>query len=143
MEMEEKKDPRKEFAEFLKKAYAAYIIKETRDGHNVPSQTDFALYLGVTQTSFSNWINATRPPDRDNLDLVATALGPEVYRMFGVPPRIPKDPTAYIMFSNLHKLTKAQRREIAERVVNMAEENSVEEEDDRSQGGLLTISAGA
>ena len=37
MEMEEKKDPRKEFSEFLKRAYAAYIVRETRNGGNVPS----------------------------------------------------------------------------------------------------------
>lgn len=110
MEMEEKKDPRKEFSEFLKRAYAAYIVRETRNGGNVPSQTDFAQWLGVTQTSFSNWINATRPPDIDNLDAVATKLGNEVYAIFGKPPRMPKEPAANVVFTNWYKLTKPQQQ---------------------------------
>ena len=143
MEMDEKKDPRKEFSEFLKRAYAAYIVRETRNGGNVPSQTDFAQWLGVTQTSFSNWINATRPPDIDNLDAVATKLGNEVYAIFGKPARMPKEPAANVVFTNWYKLTKPQQRQVAEMVMNMAEQNSAEEEDSSQKGGMITNMAGA
>ena len=143
MEMDEKKDPRKEFSEFLKRAYAAYIVRETRNGGNVPSQTDFAQWLGVTQTSFSNWINATRPPDIDNLDAVATKLGNEVYAIFGKPARMPKEPAANVVFTNWYKLTKPQQRQVAEMVMNMAEQNSAEEEDSCQKGGRITNMAGA
>jgi transcriptional regulator with XRE-family HTH domain len=111
------------FAQLLREEYNKHVGKEIGRGHAVPSQTDFAKWLGVPQVSLSNWINGVRPPNRENMDQLATKLGTRVYDIFGMPHYMPKDRLARQVMERWHALSDSQRREIEERTANFIEDN--------------------
>jgi hypothetical protein len=119
---------KKKFAAFLKAEYHKWASNEPGNA----TQTDFAKHLLVTQASFSNWINEVRPPDRDNLDQLATKLGPVVYDIWEVPRHMPNDRIARTVFSRWHKLSDSQKRHLEEVSANFEEENDSKKKGDRS-----------
>lgn len=106
-------------AQFLNEKFMEYQAKEIARGRGRPSQNDWVVWLGVAPTSMSMWLHAVRPPVGDNIDLLATKLGPEVYEILDVPPRMPKDKSLSFIAKNWHKLNDAQRAELRERVENL------------------------
>ena len=56
------------------------------------SITEFAIYVGVSQASMSQYMNQARLPDHKNADKIASSLGPEIYNILEIPPRLPDDP---------------------------------------------------
>jgi transcriptional regulator with XRE-family HTH domain len=111
------------FAQLLREEYNKYVGSEIGKGRSVPSQTDFAKHLGVPQVSLSNWINGVRPPNRDNMDQLATKLGMRVYDIFGVPRSMPKEKLAQIFWERWPHLTDSQKRHLDEMSANFIEDN--------------------
>ncbi len=48
------------------------------------SYSAFARYLGVKQSSLSQWIAGNYPPGGENLQKIATKLGYEIYDVLGI-----------------------------------------------------------
>jgi len=55
---------------------------------------EFALYIGVSQSTVSMWWNGERNPEGENLRKIAGKLGFEVYDVLGLPR--PDEDLAYI-----------------------------------------------
>lgn len=89
--MSDKAEITKKMAEFLQQKFIDFQQKTLGRGSRPPSQNEFIKYLGVEQTSYSNWVNAIRPPSGENADILATKLGWEVYEILEIPPRLPAD----------------------------------------------------
>jgi len=73
------------FKEFLNKKHLEYQISQER----TISAKEFAQWLGVSPTSYSNWINSGYKPDLYRVQALAKKLGMEIYDVLG----IPKPPT--------------------------------------------------
>ncbi len=63
------------------------------DQERSASQVEFAEYIGVSESTFSTWINDLQPPGKHSADLIAAKLGPEIYDLLGMarPDTIPLD----------------------------------------------------
>ena len=114
-------------AYYLKERYTTYIRKEIDAGHAIPSQADFARWLGVNPASLSNWMNALRPPNPENIDAIASRLGLTVYQIMEVPPRVPNDKLFRQVVARWHKLTDEQKSEIADQVIRWVDEIGLNE----------------
>ena len=55
------------------------------------SDTAFARYLGVKQSSLSQWLAGNYDPDEENAHKISLRLGDEVYKVLGVDPPIAFD----------------------------------------------------
>ncbi|NPV56072.1 MAG: helix-turn-helix transcriptional regulator [Anaerolineae bacterium] len=112
------KEKLSKLAYYLKERYTVYIRSEIADGRPIPSQSDFAHWLGVNPASLSNWMNALRPPNPENVDAIASRLGLAVYQIMDLSPRVPNDKLFRQIVARWHKLSESQKSEIAERVVS-------------------------
>lgn len=69
------------------KTFVDYLNKKFLDWQNVQGKRmmlkDYAEYLGVTPTSYSNWVNAGSIPSIYLAGKLAEKLGPEVYDILG------------------------------------------------------------
>ncbi len=110
-------------ANLLKEGFNKFFASEIAKGRPVPSQNDYSRWLGIPPTSMSAWINEIRLPTGDNIDAIATRLGPEIYEILGVPPRMPKDKLLNFIAAKWHKLDEAKRKQLAELVDNWTFEN--------------------
>jgi transcriptional regulator with XRE-family HTH domain len=56
------------------------------------SYTAFARYLGVNQSSLSQWLAGTYPPSGENVEKIASKLGEEIYLLVGeLPPAMKEE----------------------------------------------------
>lgn len=69
------------FAQFLEMKYLEWQKQE--GGRKTVKE--FAAYIGVSQSTISNWWNDDRKPEGENLQKLAAKLGIEVYDILGVP----------------------------------------------------------
>ena len=76
---------------YLKTEFVRFTERAISKGQSLPTQADFGRWLGVDLTTLSYWMTATRPPNVDNADAVASKLGPKIYEIMGIPPRMPND----------------------------------------------------
>jgi transcriptional regulator with XRE-family HTH domain len=76
-------------SKWIMKKFLEYKSIQERD----VTQAEFAEYLGVSESTVSQWINKVQPPDKHSADLVALKLGPEIYDLLGLarPNTIPLD----------------------------------------------------
>jgi DNA-binding XRE family transcriptional regulator len=108
----------KALATYLKEEFMKFAGREIGRGHPIPSQAEFAKYLGVSPTSLSNWLNELRPPNLDNVDSMAARLGPKIYIIMGMSARMPKDKLFVYIAENWHRLSDAQKGELHDRILN-------------------------
>jgi hypothetical protein len=119
--LDEHPQPFKSFGDFLQWSYEVYRLWSRSQGRPNPSMTEYSKMLGVPNTSFSLWQNDVREPTPENADKLAARLGMIVYKVLGIPPRVPKSLQAILY--NLDKLDDRQAAEIEERVLNFISEN--------------------
>lgn len=110
------------FANFLKQEYHAFSGREIGKGRPIPSQNDFAQWIGVSPTSLSNWMNGLRPPVGENVDLLATRLGMRVYEILDIPPRAPKSGAFAEIAKRWHKMDAPTQRRVLEYVRDLTDE---------------------
>lgn len=84
-------DRMQKLSDFLTKSYHGWASRHIR-GSSYPSQNEYAKTLGIKQSTWSSWINATRLPTAELADLLAEKLGDEIYEICGLAPRMPRDP---------------------------------------------------
>jgi hypothetical protein len=70
------------FQELIQDAYKQYLME--RGKHRV-SDSEFARWLGVKQSTFSQWVNGGRTPDYASAVQLARRMGPRVYDVLGFP----------------------------------------------------------
>lgn len=70
----------KKLGEFLTRKYLEYQLEKGRPIF----VREFAEWLGVPPTSYSNWINTGIIPSIRYIDRLADKLGPEVYDVVGL-----------------------------------------------------------
>ena len=117
------KDNLAKLSYYLKERYTAYVKKEIDSGHPIPSQADFARWLGVNPASLSNWVNGLRPPNPENIDAIAARLGLAVYQIMDLPPRVPNDKLFRQIVTRWHRLSDTQKKELADRVLEWLQES--------------------
>lgn len=69
-----------DFADWLKAKFIEWEQSQDRR----QSYSAFARYLGVRQSSLSQWMNGGYPPGLENVTKIADKLGPEVYDVLGL-----------------------------------------------------------
>ena len=74
-------------AEYLNEQFKAWQVQQPR---GQDSQSWFARWLGVPDTSLSQWLNGVREPTDRNCHKIASKLGPEIYDILGLPRRMPQ-----------------------------------------------------
>ena len=84
MEAHEKME---QMSEFLNDEFVKYINKKGR----YTSMSVWARYIGVSNTSMSQWMNAHRLPTGKNAHKLADKLGPKVYDILEMPRLMPRD----------------------------------------------------
>jgi transcriptional regulator with XRE-family HTH domain len=109
--------------EFLRLKYIDWQAK-SRQNRTLKS---FALYLGVGAQLLSMWMNGTRTPGPENIDLLAAKLGPEVYDALELPR---PDPHLQKLVQIWHLLPEEARRNLREQGERFADQN---ENDPRTQ----------
>lgn len=75
-------------ADFLNSAYVDFVQRRGR----LTSAAEFARWLGVSNTSLSQWMNGNRLPTGDNIHRLAAKLGPKIYEILELQPLMPDDP---------------------------------------------------
>lgn len=81
--MEKNRGP---FAEWLEKEY----IKRQADLGERLSLEEFAIYVGISKSLLSQYMNGSKQPGARSLARIASVLGPEAYDALGLP-RPPQD----------------------------------------------------
>lgn len=108
------------FGNYLKKKFHEWSGKQIGRGNPIPSQADFAKFLGVPTTSLSVWMNDLRKPTGDSVDILAERLNdPEVYDYLGVSRRMPRSKELYNAVDIYSRLDEDGRREYMEAVKNI------------------------
>ena len=74
-------------ASYLNAEFLKYINKKGR----YTSMSTWSRYLGVSNTSMSQWMNAHRLPVGKNAHALGDKLGPKVYDILGMPRMLPRD----------------------------------------------------
>ena len=75
-----------EFKEWLNRKF----LEWEKDQGRRMSYSAFSRYLGMKQTTFSQWINGNVVPGLENANIIAEKLGNEVYEVLGY--AVPGDP---------------------------------------------------
>lgn len=115
----------KEFSDFLNKKYLEWKESEWNKRRNRnTTQNDWAKHIGISPTTLSPLMTGVRPPNEKNADLLAAALGPEVYTVLQKAPRMPADPGLRIIAGVWHLLDKGDREKLAQLARALAEEDN-------------------
>lgn len=122
-EKEDKLELAKKFSNYINMQFMEFQRKTLARGSRLPSQNEFIKWLGVEQTSYSNWANGYRPPNEANADILATKLGPEVYEILGYTPRLPSNKWMRIIAKRWHKLSERRQKYYAEMIENDTDED--------------------
>lgn len=133
-ELERKKDT---FGHWLNIKFAEFMTGQALHNNRTPSKTDWARYIGITNTNLSQYMNDNRKPDAAQADLLAAKLGPEVYDRLGMPRKMPKDKMLYFIVDNWPDVRPEKRKEIIERIKNEIDEKK--REGHRNSGGSQAL----
>jgi len=113
-----------QLGDFLTRKYLEYQLAQ---GKKVYAR-EFAAWLGVPPTSYSNWVNAGFTPSGRHIDLLADKLGYEVYDILGRArpgARIMLDPLPKELQDALEGLVKEMTETLAGVESGSAEEKAV------------------
>ncbi len=69
------------FPEYLERKYLEWQNKQGKR----KTIEDFAKYLGVSRPILSMWMNGSRKPGLENIRLLSTIFGLEIYDILGYP----------------------------------------------------------
>ena len=86
--MTTKNEQQESIQEFVNRKYIEFVNRKGR----MASASEFARWLGVTNTNLSQWMSGNRKPTGVNVHRLAAKLGPVVYDLVGEPRRMPDDP---------------------------------------------------
>ena len=101
-------DHRKEkLSKFLFKKHMEHKMSE---GYDV-SQAEFAMYLDVDKSAFSNWITGKTLPGYQNIFNLAHKLGEEVYDIMGVPKAVTENKLLRFIIDNFERLPQEEQSE--------------------------------
>jgi len=100
-----------DFSRYLKHKYLDYVNQTFQETERVPSRSDFARWLGVTNVAFLTWIQGKRLPREVHIEQLVAKLGPEVYQALGVEPPTPIE--LVVLARNWYQLTPEQRQQLA------------------------------
>lgn len=120
-EEKKKRENKKAFAdisELLSFSYVAFTEWELSTKTRIPSQNDFAQWIGIPNTSLSVWINKVRTPTGKSIHVLAEKLGPDVYDALGQPRMMPNDKRLKKLAVNWFKLDERTKKQIEEIVEN-------------------------
>ena len=106
-----------DFRQFLEVKYLEWQQKQ--GGRKTVHQ--FAAWLGVGQSTLSNWWNGERKPQGDYVDKLAMKLGLEVYDVLGLDR---PDPDLHYLQQVWDELSDRERRAIREQVEQYAKHNT-------------------
>jgi transcriptional regulator with XRE-family HTH domain len=98
----------KEFVEWLNDQYYVWAKRKGR----IASANEFAVWLDVSSTSLSQWMNGVREPVGKNIHKIADKLGLKVYDLLGEPRRMPDDPMLCEIVERWFQMTEAHRSEL-------------------------------
>lgn len=70
------------FQNFLLDAYAKYVSRTRR---RKTTDTQFAMWLGVSPVTYNAWVNGTRKPDLASALKLSEKLGLETFDVLGYP----------------------------------------------------------
>jgi transcriptional regulator with XRE-family HTH domain len=68
--------------------------------------SEFAIYVGVSQSLMSHYLNGTRTPAGDNIEKISAKLGNEIYDILGIPR---PDPVLQAINNNWDNFTQEER----------------------------------
>ena len=89
-----------------------YLKHQQRTGRLI-SQREYARYLGIPVSTFNEIFNGRRPPQGENLHIIADAIGPIVYDILDEPRRMPTgDVVLDFVASNWHLLDDESKERI-------------------------------
>lgn len=69
-----------DFSKWLKGKFLNWQVEQGESR----TQAQFAAYLGIPATSFSNWVNTGSKPRSEYIGVLASKLGPEIYDILGM-----------------------------------------------------------
>lgn len=107
---------KEELAAYLDQKHLEYANKKGR----VVSANEWAVFLGVSNTSLSQWRNKVRLPTGDNIFRLGMKFGPDFYEILGIPPMLPEDPLVKRAVKMILEMNKAQRKEFEEHLDSLA-----------------------
>ena len=108
-------------SKFLNDEFVKYINKKGR----FTSMSTWARYLGVSNTSMSQWMNAHRLPIGKNAHKLADKMGPVVYDILEMPRLMPRDESLNKVVEGYMALTDDERALIIRIVELMPGNNGV------------------
>lgn len=108
--------------EFLQAEYIKFVQKKGR----LTSAAEFGKWLGVSNTSLSQWMNGIRDPSGDNVYKLADKLGPRVYDILELPRMFPQDSKAKRLVDIYYSLSDADRNELVNYAKNLGEDGAEE-----------------
>lgn len=121
------------FLELLTEAYMEYVAKT---GKRRVSDNEFSRYLGVSASSFNQWINGNRTPDLANAARLARRLGPRVFDVLGFPQIVDADnPDLQYLIRNWDYLDAETQKQIHDHVVEVISGRSSEGPNDKGGAG--------
>jgi len=94
-----------EFANWLESKFLAWMGEAGKRR----TLSDFAKYLGVSQSLLSHWLNGRYLPERENVSKLAARLGPEVYELVGM---LRPDPDAQCLMGIFGELDEERKKEL-------------------------------
>lgn len=111
------------FGNYLRRRFHDWTGRQLgRDGR-IPSQAEFAKWIGVPTTSMSVWMNDIRKPTGESVDKLAERLGVEVYDRLGLPRKMPRNKKLYFLASIWDKLPQSAQDELYERAQTLLEQH--------------------
>jgi len=88
------------------------FLKYATGKKRITSAASFAKWLGVSNTSLSQWMNGQRLPSGRNIYKIANKLGPHVYEICGIPPHMPEDKTILTIVKLLFTADDNQKQRV-------------------------------
>lgn len=90
----------------------------------IPSQTQFADYLGIDSTSLSYYMTGNRKPAQEQAQRMADKLGPKIMDLLDYARTLPRNPVIIALVDEAMELPDKRRRELLE----LAKDMKVQEE---------------
>jgi len=111
-------------SKFLNDEFVKYINKKGR----YTSMSSWSRYLGVSNTSMSQWMNAHRLPIGKNVHKLADKMGPKVYDILEMPRLMPREDGINLLVDIYMAFNDEQRKQLL-RTADFIQQNGGVSED--------------